>query len=108
MVEAPSDHPAWAAARAAQADLGRDLLLACGAHGLDIAWVDGPQGRRVPGLVLHVDTLDDHGAPMDVVVGGRRVSVPGTLSFEVDGTTHTVPLRVVQSPATTFEHESDH
>ncbi len=116
MADQLSDHPAWAAARAAQADLGRELLVACNAHGLDIAWVDGPDGQRMPGLVLHMAPPNDHqdhapfdvqDGPVEVQVGGRTASVPGSVEIMVDGRRHIVPLRVAHSPPSTFETAPD-
>ena len=107
MDDAVADHPAWSAARAAQARFGRDLLVACGAHGLDIAWADGPDGEPVPGLFVHLAAPPGaHDAPIEVTVGGRQITAPGTIEVEVDGHAATVPLSAVQSPAPNFEADA--
>lgn len=94
MADAVEDHPAWAAVRAVQATRGRELMLRFGAHGLDIAWVDSPDGR-VPGLVFHVadDASGAKGAP----------DVPDSIEVDTDDGPLAIPVRVVEAPETTFE-----
>jgi len=96
---AVEDHPAWAVVRAVQASRGRELMLRFGAHGLDIAWVDTPDGR-VPGLVFHVAIAGDgvSGVP-DVPVP----DVPDSIEVDTDDGPLIIPVRVVESPETTFE-----
>ena len=99
MTQSLEDHPAWAVVRAVQANRGRELMLRFGAHGLDIAWVDTPDGC-VPGLVFHV-AGDEAGAP-----GVPDVPVPDVPeSIEVDTADGplVIPVRVVAAPETTFE-----
>lgn len=99
MTDSLEDHPAWAAVRAVQATRGRELMLRFGAHGLDIAWVDTPDGR-VPGLVVHV-VGEEAGAS-----GVSDVPVPDVPeSIEVDTTDGplVIPVRVVAAPEPTFE-----
>ena len=97
MSHAPEDHPAWAAVRAVQATHGRELMLRFGAHGLDIVWVDTPDGR-VPGLVLHVADAGDRKSVPDL---------PDTIEVEAADGPVVIPLRVIEAPPTTFESSGD-
>jgi hypothetical protein len=105
--ESLEDHPAWAAVRAVQATLGRELMTAYGAHGLDIAWVDTPEGR-VPGLVFHVapasgQTIGEQ-ADGDAAPGA---GVPEAIEVATDDGPVLVPVRFEAAPRTTFESDDD-
>ena len=99
MTDSLEDHPAWTAVRAVQANLGRELMTAYGAHGLDIAWVDTADGR-VPGLVFHVDGASEDEAD----TGDERFSdVPDSIEVATDDGPVIVPVRFEAAPRTTFE-----
>lgn len=101
MPDAVEDHPAWAAVRGVQATRGRELMLQFGAHGLDIAWVDSPDGR-VPGLVFHVASTGRNASVSnmpDVYVP----NVPDSIEVDTDDGPLVIPVRVVEAPETTFE-----
>jgi hypothetical protein len=87
------DHPAYPAVKDLQHRRGRELLRKYGAHGLDIAWFEGPGGERVPGLVFHVaDRSEALGAIPDAIAGADERGRP-----------YRVPVRVEVAPPTTFE-----
>lgn len=92
--ESVRDHPLWPWVKQLQASRGRELVQRHRAHGLDIAWVERPDGRLVPGLVFHV-------APQHV---DEAAAIPTTIEVaDATGRTRRIRTRVELSPPASFE-----
>lgn len=92
--ESVRDHPLWPWVKQLQASRGRDLVQRHHAHGLDIDWVEHPDGQVVPGLVFHVSS--DHVAD--------AAAIPTIIEVaDADGRTRRIRTRVEVSPPAEFE-----